>query len=202
MFERFTESALRAVGRFAEEEARTLSHNHIGTEHLLLGLLREEEGIAAQVLTDLGIFPDEVRPQVQRIVEPSDHTPERLPLTPRAKKVIELSLREALSLGHNYIDTEHVLLGIVREGEGVASRILLDFDADAEKIRNEIIKALSGPTAKRRAKRRPDTDILEPKIEVGLAREIVAFRERLRGDLQLQDNHPLVRICEILKREI
>ncbi|HEY7730831.1 MAG TPA: ATP-dependent Clp protease ATP-binding subunit [Gaiellaceae bacterium] len=145
MFERFTERA-RQVVVLAQDEARALKHNYIGTEHILLGLLREEEGLAARVLESLYITVEEVRAQVARIVGQGDEvTTGQIPFTPRAKKVLELALREALSLGHNYIGTEHILLGLVRENEGVAARILLDFDADAEKIRNEIIRMLSGP---------------------------------------------------------
>jgi ATP-dependent Clp protease ATP-binding subunit ClpC len=145
MFERFTERA-RQVVVLAQDEARALKHNYIGTEHILLGLLREEEGLAARVLDSLDITVEEVRAQVARIVGQGDEvTTGQIPFTPRAKKVLELALREALSLGHNYIGTEHILLGLVRENEGVAARILLDFDADAEKIRNEIIRMLSGP---------------------------------------------------------
>src|SRR5881296_443401 len=145
MFERFTERA-RQVVVLAQEEARTLKHNYIGTEHILLGLLREEEGLAARVLESLDITVERVRAQVVRIVGSGEEvTSGQIPFTPRAKKVLELALREALSLGHNYIGTEHILLGLVRENEGVAARILLDFDADADKIRNEIIRMLSGP---------------------------------------------------------
>src|ERR671931_538360 len=141
MFERFTERA-RQVVVLAQEEARTLKHNYIGTEHILLGLLREEEGLAARVLESLDITVERVRAQVVRIVGSGEEvTSGQIPFTPRAKKVLELALREALSLGHNYIGTEHILLGLVRENEGVAARILLDFDADAEKIRNEILRS-------------------------------------------------------------
>ena len=145
MFERFTERA-RQVVVLAQDEARALRHNYIGTEHILLGLLREEEGLAARVLDSLDITVEDVRANVARIVGQGEEvTTGQIPFTPRAKKVLELALREALSLGHNYIGTEHILLGLVRENEGVAARILLDFDADAEKIRNEIIRMLSGP---------------------------------------------------------
>ncbi len=144
MFERFTERA-RQVVVLAQEEARSLKHNYIGTEHLLLGLLREEEGIAAQVLTTLDVSLDEVRMQVAQIVGMGDEVAAgQIPFTPRAKKVLELALREALSLGHNYIGTEHILLGLIKENEGVAARILLEFDADSEKIRNEIMRKLTG----------------------------------------------------------
>ncbi|MEK6328396.1 MAG: Clp protease N-terminal domain-containing protein, partial [Actinomycetota bacterium] len=151
MFERFTERA-RQVVVLAQEEARTLKHNYIGTEHILLGLLREEEGLAARVLESLDITVERVRAQVVRIVGSGEEvTSGQIPFTPRAKKVLELALREALSLGHNYIGTEHILLGLVRENEGVAARILLDFDADSEKIRNEVIRMLSGPGGRRSA---------------------------------------------------
>jgi ATP-dependent Clp protease ATP-binding subunit ClpC len=134
----------------AQEEARTLKHNYIGTEHILLGLLREEEGLAARVLESLDITTERVRSQVVRIVGSGEEvTSGQIPFTPRAKKVLELALREALSLGHNYIGTEHILLGLVRENEGVAARILLDFDADSDKIRNEVIRMLSGPGGRR-----------------------------------------------------
>src|SRR5471030_2686746 len=150
MFERFTERA-RQVVVLAQEEARTLKHNYIGTEHILLGLLREEEGLAARVLESLDITVERVRAQVVRIVGSGEEvTSGQIPFTPRAKKVLELALREALSLGHNYIGTEHILLGLVRENEGVAARILLDFDADSEKIRNEVIRMLSGPSGRQR----------------------------------------------------
>src|SRR5437016_4758911 len=151
LFERFTERA-RQVVVLAQDEARALKHNYIGTEHILLGLLREEEGLAARVLESLDITVEEVRAQVARIVGQGDEvTTGQIPFTPRAKKVLELALREALSLGHNYIGTEHILLGLVRENEGVAARILLDFDADSEKIRNEVIRMLSGPGGRQRS---------------------------------------------------
>src|SRR6201982_967336 len=149
MFERFTERA-RQVVVLAQEEARTLKHNYIGTEHILLGLLREEEGLAARVLESLDITVERVRSQVVRIVGSGEEvTAGQIPFTPRAKKVLQLALREALSLGNNYIGPEPILLGLVRENEGVAARILLDFDADSEKIRNEVIRMLSGPGGRR-----------------------------------------------------
>jgi hypothetical protein len=144
MFERFTERA-RHVVVLAQDEARAFKHNYIGTEHILLGLVREEEGLAARMLESLGISVEEVRAQVARILGQGDEaTSGQIPLTQRAKKVLELALREALSLGHNYIGTEHILLGLVRENEGVAARILLGFGVDAEQIRDEIIRKLSG----------------------------------------------------------
>src|SRR2546430_3862887 len=127
-----------------------MKHNYIGTEPILLGLLREEEGLAARVLESLDITVERVRAQVVRIVGSGEEvTSGQIPFTPRAKKVLELAVREAVSLGTNYIGTEHILLGLVRENEGVAARILLDFDADSEKIRNEVIRMLSGPGGRR-----------------------------------------------------
>ena len=145
-FERFTERA-RQVVVLAQDEARALGHGYIGTEHLLLGLLREEEGLGAGVLDALGIPIDEVRSMVSRIVGREDEIATgQIPFTPRAKKVLELSLREALSLGHNYVGTEHLLLGLARENGGLAARILLDFGVDPELIRSATIDFLSGST--------------------------------------------------------
>jgi ATP-dependent Clp protease ATP-binding subunit ClpC len=144
VFERFTARG-RQVVVLAQSEARALGHNYIGTEHLLLGLLREEEGLAARVLESLDVTIEEARARLVRIVPASDQfVTGQIPFTPRAKKVLELSLRESLSLGHDWIGTEHLLLGLVREGEGVAVTILRDFGADAEKVRNEVIRLLSG----------------------------------------------------------
>jgi ATP-dependent Clp protease ATP-binding subunit ClpC len=144
VFERFTELA-RQVVVFAQEEARSLDHNYIGTEHLLLGLLREEEGLGARVLVSLGVSLDAVRGQVARIIGLGDEVGSgQIPFTPRAKKVLELSLRQALGLGHGYIGTEHLLLGLVAEGEGVACRILLDFGVTAEAVREAVARALGG----------------------------------------------------------
>ena len=146
MFERFTERA-RQVVVLAHDEARTLKHDYIGTEHILLGLLGEEVGLAARVLESLDITIEEVRAQVARVVGQGDQvTTGQIPFTPRTKRVLELAGREALSLGHKYVGTEHILLGLVRENDGVAARILLDFDADAEKIRSETLRVVSGGT--------------------------------------------------------
>ncbi len=146
MFEHFTAEA-RDVVVLAQDEARALKHNYIGTEHILLGLLREQEGLAGRVLESLDITVDCARAQVVRIVGSGEEiTSGQIPFTPRAKKVLELSRREGLSLGHEYIASEHILLGLVRENDGVAARILLEFDADPDKIRNQVIRMLSpGP---------------------------------------------------------
>jgi ATP-dependent Clp protease ATP-binding subunit ClpC len=139
MFERFTDPA-RQVVVYAQDEARALMHNYIGTEHLLLGLLREQDGIGARVLESLGTTLEEVRAQVARIVGQGDDpvTTGQIPFTPRAKKLLELSLREALSLGHNYIGTEHLLLALARENGGVAIRILWDTGVGDENVREGV----------------------------------------------------------------
>lgn len=153
MFERFTERA-RQVVVFSQEESRKLGHGYIGVEHILLGLIREEEGVAARVLKDLGVDEAVARTYVvdHSKVEGKlpGHTGGNLPFTPRAKKVLELSLREALSLGHNYIGTEHILLGLVRETGSVVHDLLAEFDVDSEKVRNEVVRMLCGPTRRQR----------------------------------------------------
>ena len=144
MFERFTDRARRVVV-LAQEEARMLSHNYIGTEHILLGLIHEGEGVAAKALESLGISLDAVREQVQDIIGQGQQQPTgHIPFTPRAKKVLELSLREALQLGHSYIGTEHILLGLIREGEGVAAQVLQKLGADLNRVRQQVIQLLSG----------------------------------------------------------
>ncbi|HWK20114.1 MAG TPA: ATP-dependent Clp protease ATP-binding subunit, partial [Microbacteriaceae bacterium] len=144
MFERFTDRARRVVV-LAQEEAKMLNHNYIGTEHILLGLIHEGEGVAAKALESLGISLDAVREQVQDIIGQGQQQPTgHIPFTPRAKKVLELSLREALQLGHNYIGTEHILLGLIREGEGVAAQVLIKLGADLNKVRQQVIQLLSG----------------------------------------------------------
>ncbi|MFD6142105.1 ATP-dependent Clp protease ATP-binding subunit [Promicromonospora sp. NPDC060271] len=144
MFERFTDRARRVVV-LAQEEARMLNHNYIGTEHILLGLIHEGEGVAAKALESLGISLDGVRTQVTEIIGEGQQAPSgHIPFTPRAKKVLELSLREALQLGHNYIGTEHILLGLIREGEGVAAQVLTKMGADLNKVRQQVIQLLSG----------------------------------------------------------
>ncbi|MFC0030745.1 ATP-dependent Clp protease ATP-binding subunit [Micromonospora chaiyaphumensis] len=144
MFERFTDRARRVVV-LAQEEARMLNHNYIGTEHILLGLIHEGEGVAAKALESLGISLEGVRQQVEEIIGQGQQAPSgHIPFTPRAKKVLELSLREALQLGHNYIGTEHILLGLIREGEGVAAQVLVKLGADLNRVRQQVIQLLSG----------------------------------------------------------
>jgi ATP-dependent Clp protease ATP-binding subunit ClpC len=144
VFERFTDRARRVVV-LAQEEARLLNHNYIGTEHILLGLIHEGEGVAAKALESLGISLEAVRSQVEEIIGQGGSSPSgHIPFTPRAKKVLELSLREALQLGHNYIGTEHILLGLIREGEGVAAQVLVKLGADLSRVRQQVIQLLSG----------------------------------------------------------
>ena len=144
MFERFTDRARRVVV-LAQEEARLLNHSYIGTEHILLGLIHEGEGVAAKALESLNISLEAVRAQVEEIIGQGGSSPSgHIPFTPRAKKVLELSLREALQLGHNYIGTEHILLGLIREGEGVAAQVLVKLGADLSRVRQQVIQLLSG----------------------------------------------------------
>jgi ATP-dependent Clp protease ATP-binding subunit ClpC len=142
MFKRFDDAARRVV-IIANDEARKLNHHYIGTEHILLGLRGESEGVAARALESLGISLEGVRQQVVEIVGQGEEAPGgHIPFTPRAKKVLELSLPEALQLGHNYIGTEHILLGLIREGEGIAARILAKMGADADRVRERVLGSL------------------------------------------------------------
>jgi ATP-dependent Clp protease ATP-binding subunit ClpA len=144
MFERFTDRA-RQVVALAQQEARMLNHNYIGTEHILLGLIHEGDGVAARALESLGISLDAVRQQVEEIIGRGQQAPSgHIPFTPRAKKVLELSLREALQLGHNYIGTEHILLGLLREGDGVAAQVLVRLGADLNRVLRQVIQLLHG----------------------------------------------------------
>jgi hypothetical protein len=159
MFERFTDRSRRVVV-LAQEEARRLDHNYIGTEHILLGLIRESDGVAAKALESLGISLDAVRQQVEEIIGRGQQTPSgHIPFTPRAKKVLELSLRESQQLGQGYIGTEHVLLGLIREGDGVAAQVLVRLGADRTRVRQQVIQLLAGGAAGEpgpRAEARPE----------------------------------------------
>ena len=154
MFERFTDRARRVVV-LAQEEARMLNHDYVGTEHILVALIREGGGVAAQALESLGITEEAARQQVEEIVGPGQTGPQRghLPFTPRAKKVLQLALREAIALGHGYIGTEHILLGLVRESEGVAIRVLNGLGVDPNRVRQQVIQLVSA----RRAQQEPGT---------------------------------------------
>ena len=144
MFERFTDRARRVV-TLAQEEAKELNHGYIGTEHILLGMIQEGEGVAAKALESLGISLEAVREQVEEIIGRGSQQPTgHIPFTPRAKKVLDLSLREAKQLRHNYIGTEHILLGLIREGEGVAAQVLVKLGADLNRVRQQVIQLLTG----------------------------------------------------------
>jgi ATP-dependent Clp protease ATP-binding subunit ClpA len=180
----------------AQEEARELSQNYIGTEHVLRGLIREEEGIGARTLESLDVTLEGVRGQIVQIVgRGEEETAGQVPFTPRAKKVLELALREALRFGHDYIGTEHILLGLVRENQGVAARILLDFDADAEKVRNEVTRILSG-SSRRPAVQRPESGF-EQWIRVGPS---AGLRPLLRGAAAraLDDDRSEIEVSDVL----
>ena len=158
MFERFTDRARRVVV-LAQEEARMLNHDYIGTEHILLGLIHEGEGVAAKALESLGISLEAVRQQVEEIIGQGQQAPSgHIPFTPRAKKVLELSLREALQLGHNYIGTEHILLGLIREGEGVAAQVLVKLGADLNRVRQQVIQLVHG----QQSKEEPEAELAAP----------------------------------------
>jgi ATP-dependent Clp protease ATP-binding subunit ClpA len=220
VFERFTDRARRVVV-LAQEEARVLNHNYIGTEHILLGLIHEGNGIAARALEALGVEATTVRQQVEEIIGRSDTPPSgHIPFTPRAKKVLELSLREALALNHNYIGTEHILLGLIKEGEGVGAQVLTRLGADLERVRAQVLELLSGyageepPAPRRRLFRRtPEPmisnipgmgEVLEP--ELGLERladdslrAVLAARAEARrtGHAEVEPEHLLVGLLAV-----
>ena len=175
MFERFTDRARRVVV-LAQEEARMLDHNYIGTEHLLLGLIHEGEGVAAKALEALGISLDAVRQQVEAIIGRGQQAPSgHIPFTPRAKRVLELSLRESGQLGHNYLGTEHILLGLVREGEGVAAQVLMKLGGDLNRVRQMVIQLLQGHGAEARPKPRS--------MRAGMVEDVLARLDSMDGRL-------------------
>jgi ATP-dependent Clp protease ATP-binding subunit ClpC len=175
MFERFNPQGRRVLV-LAQDEARLLGHNFIGTEHILLGLLREGEGTAAKALTSLGVGLEPVRDKIEETIHPSgSSTTGSPPFTPRAKKVLELALREALQLGHNYIDTEHLLLGLVREGEGVAVQVLVSLGADLARVRRQVIYLLGHPSSE------PAEDLMTGGLQPRGGPRCPACRSRLEG---------------------
>ncbi len=206
MFERFTERA-RKVVVLAQEEARHFNHNYIGTEHLLLGLLREDEGVAAKALTSLNVTLDDVRDQVESIVGyGEENTGGQAPFTPRSKKVLELALREALQLGHNYIGTEHILLGLVRESEGVAARVLANLDVDSDRVRRKVVELLGGGRAQRgrggEAAGRGGAEARRPKTRQldQYGRNLTALAEEDKLDPVVGRTQEIERIMQILVR--
>jgi hypothetical protein len=187
MFERFTDRARRVVV-LAQEEARMLNHNYIGTEHILLGLIHEGEGVAAKALESLGISLEAVRQQVEEIIGQGQQAPSgHIPFTPRAKKVLELSLREALQLGHNYIGTEHILLGLIREGEGVAAQVLVRLGADLNRVRQQVVHLVGTATSE-------DADPAGPRTRETVVARRPTGREFWLTDVQIS----LARIAERL----
>jgi hypothetical protein len=186
MFERFTDRARRVVV-LAQEEARMLNHNYIGTEHILLGLIREREGVGARALESLGISLDAVRLQVEGIIGRGQEAPSgHIPFTPRAKKVLELSLREAVQLGHNYIGTEHILLGLIREGDGVAAQVLVRLGAALDRVRQQVIHLLHGRHAEEPAPTGPAVRELRllPAVQARLEaieQRLTAIEQRVGG---------------------
>jgi hypothetical protein len=183
MFERFTDRARRVVV-LAQEEARMLNHNYIGTEHILLGLIHEGQGVAATALQSLGISLEAVRQQVEQILGQGQQAPSgHIPFTPRAKKVLELSLREAHQLGHYYIGTEHILLGLIREGEGegVAAQVLVRLGADLNRVRQQVIQLLHGHQGKEPAASLADAPGGPPsrQVRAGVLSSVTALESRL-----------------------
>ena len=181
MFERFTDRARRIVV-LAQDEARMLNHNYIGTEHLLLGLIHEGEGVAAKALESLGISLEAVRQQVEGRIGRGQHSQSgHIPFTPRAKRVLELSLREAQRLGHNYIGTEHILLGLIREGEGVGAQVLVTLGADLDRVREAVVQLLHGYQGEKHGRRRADPDFPDDIIDRldSIAGRLTAIERRL-----------------------
>jgi ATP-dependent Clp protease ATP-binding subunit ClpC len=185
MFERFTNRA-RATVVHAQEEARLLRHNYIGTEHILLGLIREGEGAAARALDGMGVSLEDVRQQVELIIGHGEETPSgHIPFTPRAKKVLELSLREALQLKHNYIGTEHILLGLIREGEGVAAQVLVQLGADLGRVRQQVTRVLA------QMREGGSPEMPPARRRTPAAEQVVAAAEQLAGGSPMGSHHLL-----------
>jgi Clp amino terminal domain, pathogenicity island component/UvrB/uvrC motif len=180
MFERFTDRARRVVV-LAQDEARMLNHSYIGTEHLLLGLIHEGQGVAAGALESLGISLEAVRQQVEQIIGRGQQAPSgHIPFTPRAKKVLEFSLRESQQLGHDYIGTEHLLLGLIREGEGIAAQVLAGLGADLDRVRQQVIQLLHGRQGKEPASWESSPgEPLRGRVPTGVPFGVAALESRL-----------------------
>jgi ATP-dependent Clp protease ATP-binding subunit ClpA len=201
MFERFTDRARRVVV-LAQEEARRLHHDYIGTEHILLGLIHEGEGVAARALDSLGISLDAVRQQVEEIIGRGQQAPHgHIPFTPRAKKVLELSLRESLQLGHEYIGTEHILLGLLREGKGVAAQVLVKLGAELNQVRQQVIQLLHGHQEKEPVSARSTAGELRllPAVNARLEaieRRLTAIEQRVGTGPDLSDlDEQITQVC-------
>jgi transposase len=187
MFERFTDRARRVVV-LAQEEARLLNHNYIGTEHLLLGLVAESQGVAAKALESLDISLEAVRREVEEVIGLGQSAPTgHIPFTPRAKKVLELSLREAKQLGHNYIGTEHILLGLVREGQGVAAQVLVKLGADLPRVRQQVIKLLTGYAAEEASARTRLVRMTVPSDLRKLEEQLAQVRRQKQAAIDAED---------------
>jgi ATP-dependent Clp protease ATP-binding subunit ClpC len=184
MFEKFSDRARRVVV-LSQEEARLLNHNYIGTEHILLGLVHEDEGVAAGALESLNIRLDAVRREVEEIIGQGDSPPsEHIPFTPRAKKVLELSLREAIQLGHNYIGTEHVLLGLLREGEGVACQVLVNLGASLPQVRARVLQLVAESAGER-----PSGWVFRPSSELAAVLDEAHRVAEARGESEVMPIH-------------
>jgi hypothetical protein len=201
MFERFTDRARRVVV-LAQDEARRLDHTWIGTEHILLGLIREGEGVAAKALESLGISLDAVRRQVEEIIGQGQETPSgHIPFTPRTKKVLELALRESRQLGHDYIGTEHILLGLIREGDGVAAQVLVMLGADQNRVRQQVIQLLHGRSAEQPGSTRPAERELSllPAVKTlleGLEQRLTAIEQRVGTGPDTSDlDEQIAQVC-------
>jgi len=198
MFNKFTERA-RKVILLAKEEAKRFNHDYIGTEHILLGLIREGEGVAAAVLQKLGLSPEKIRLEVEKLVQsgPSTMVSGDIPFTPKAKKVIELAMEEARSLGHNYIGTEHLLLGLIREGEGVASQVLMNLGLDLNRVRNEVITLLgsSGPAPTGASGAKTKTPALD-----AFGRDLTRLAQEGKLDPVIGRKDEIERVIQILAR--
>ncbi|MEN9710048.1 MAG: hypothetical protein RL441_40 [Actinomycetota bacterium] len=200
MFERFTDRARRVVV-LAQEEARMLNHNYIGTEHILLGLIHEGEGVAAKALEAMGISLDAVRAQVEETIGQGQTAPSgHIPFTPRAKKVLELSLREALQLGHNYIGTEHILLGLIREGEGVAAKVLEKLGADLNRVRQQVIQLLSGYQGKEPAQQQTEGTPSTSLVLDQFGRNLTQAAREMKLDPVIGRKNEIERVMQVLSR--
>src|SRR5215471_3309283 len=199
MHDKFTER-VRKVIYLAREEAARLQHDYIGTEHLLLGVIREGEGIAATVLNNLGLDLDRIRQEVENMVSASGGTMTigEIPFTPRAKRVLELAVEEARSLGHNYVGTEHLLLGLIREGEGVAAKVLLELGVDRKRVREETLKLLGGSPASAgggEREERPETPALNQ-----FGRDLTALAREGKLDPIIGRELEIDRVIQVLSR--